>query len=1414
MHFLKTIFILLLITCTIAVIAQPKTNESTHSGCAIEQATKAMYKAHPGLKEKMKTQVEALTNQPQLKSDMMGDLVPIVFHIIPTPCGEEVAFTKAELESILADVNTDFAGQNTSEYNANIDPTFYNIRAGDVGLKFRLAEIDPYGNPTDGITRPTTSIFSRDGLNFQTPLKEIIQWNPARYLNVWIVQDLAGASGVAQYPITAANLPEVDGIVMDHDYMRTNNSTGRDNILTHEIGHWLGLLHTWGDFYYPDSCPPNAPTYCDCDDLVNDTPVNLGYINTICPSTTVNTCGSGANDLPDNIHNFMDYGCEVMFTQDQKTRMWNVINNNIANRNDAVTTDDDASVFMNNNAQNSFAKLYLDKVVFRESDSNPGTVTETGIIELRDCNGCSFSNNINNEFTTTGLPPYITAAITKIGTQQAQISFNVNATNPYVHESDIENISISLNQNAIIGTSQVFNNSTIGGLKIDFRKEGLAFTNQVGAIFANDDFTAINIPYLGIEVGFSNQFVDDASIRMYALGTLEAAVIGNSIYLQRLGDNESISNASFRQVTGGAPNDPDNLILYQPGVYTEWLNQTGYVGVKVTTCSETYYMWIRIEVTANNVNILDAVINLDNNAPLNTGQYPVDYCTPSLTTNSNGMHLTNVTLEQIDNDSGNGAYESFVGNSTNLSNSTAYTLTLAKPSNNWEMYWRAWIDYNQDFDFDDPGEEILTTTTATNTVSQTFTVPASATAGATRMRVAMSYYYAPDPGTTPPPDPCGDNISLGEIEDYTVIIGGAACNVGEACNDNNVCTTNDVLDSNCNCVGTFQDSDNDGVCDANDECPNDPNNNCNEQTYCSSAGSMTNYEFIQNVNVASINNTSGNNGGYGDFTTQTANVNAGSSYVIILTPGFGTPTVYNEYWKVWIDFNKDGDFEDSGEELLSESSSSTINSTISIPASVPSGSTRMRVTMNYSNSVTPCGGFQYGEVEDYTVNIGGGGGCNVGTACDDNDVCTVDDVYDANCNCSGTFADADGDNICDFNDECPNDPNNNCNTCTVGAACNDNDACTSNDIYDVNCNCSGTFADADGDNICDANDECPNDANNNCNEGTYCSSASDNTNYEFIENVNTAGINNTSGDDGGYGDFTAQTANVNAGTSYVIILTPGFGTPTIYNEYWKVWIDFNKDGDFEDAGEELLSESGSSTINSTISIPASAPSGSTRMRITMNYDNPVTPCGTFQYGEVEDYTVNITGESPCNAPVPTASQITNDGSVYCNYAYGYCQGHPDNNKEFELTNLATGNTSSFTSDSHYATFADVVQNTNYQYRVRLECGSSGTYGGWSPYQNFTTPSCKLETEILNLNNYPNPFSDRTTIEFSLPNDSFVTLQVYDLTGRRVATPLDNEQKIAGNHRVIFNGKAHPSGMYMYTIQAGEYTGTGKMNLIK
>jgi hypothetical protein len=117
-------------------------------------------------------------------------------------------------------------------------------------------------------------------------------------------------------------------------------------------------------------------------------------------------------------------------------------------------------------------------------------------------------------------------------------------------------------------------------------------------------------------------------------------------------------------------------------------------------------------------------------------------------------------------------------------------------------------------------------------------------------------------------------------------------------------------------------------------------------------------------------------------------------------------------------------------------------------------------------------------------------------------------------------------------------------------------------------------------------------------------------------------LNNTSGASAsGYTDFTSQTANLTAGGTVNVSLTPEFSGGS-YSEYWRIWIDYNGDGDFDDTGEQVFSGSGQSTVTGSFTVPLSA-SGTVRMRVSMKYNSYPTPCETFSYGEVEDYTVVI-----------------------------------------------------------------------------------------------------------------------------------------------------------------------------------------------
>ncbi|WP_264535568.1 M4 family metallopeptidase [Flavobacterium sp. N1736] len=142
---------------------------------------------------------------------------------------------------------------------------------------------------------------------------------------------------------------------------------------------------------------------------------------------------------------------------------------------------------------------------------------------------------------------------------------------------------------------------------------------------------------------------------------------------------------------------------------------------------------------------------------------------------------------------------------------------------------------------------------------------------------------------------------------------------------------------------------------------------------------------------------------------------------------------------------------------------------------------------------------------------------------------------------------------------------------------------------------------------------------------TYCASQGNSTADERISKVVFGTINNTSTGTTGYENYTAISTNASRGTAYTITITPVW-TSTTYNEGYAVFIDYNQDGDFSDSGETVWTKTASKTtpVTGTITIPATAALGTTRLRVSMKYNAVPTSCEAFSYGQVEDYSINIT----------------------------------------------------------------------------------------------------------------------------------------------------------------------------------------------
>lgn len=286
--------------------------------CHTEEAVHNLRARNPAYEAEMaawKTAISRIAQQAPSAAGSRAQLytIPIVFHIILTS-QSQINSVRSQIAAQLATMNRDFRKQNsdTSSIRAIFQPL-----ASDIEIEFCLAVRDPNGATTTGIQERVTTHAAWDPDAESDDMKfysngGLDAWNTNKYVNVWIV-DIAGgsSSGIAGYAYIGSQWihgEPVDGIVLDYSLGFGSN----DRSLSHEMGHYFGLLHTWGD------------GGCSDDDGISDTPES-GTANYGCNYNS-NTCNTGSGDLPDQIENYMDYSnCPAMFTIEQKTVMRNLL---------------------------------------------------------------------------------------------------------------------------------------------------------------------------------------------------------------------------------------------------------------------------------------------------------------------------------------------------------------------------------------------------------------------------------------------------------------------------------------------------------------------------------------------------------------------------------------------------------------------------------------------------------------------------------------------------------------------------------------------------------------------------------------------------------------------------------------------------------------------------------------------------------------------------------------------------------------------------------------------------------------------------------------------------------------------------------------------------------------------------------
>jgi PKD repeat protein len=259
-------------------------------------------------------------------------IIPVVFHVIHEGGIENIS--KAQIEDQLVRLNKDFSLNNTDFSQV---PACHAAVAADCEVEFRLATKDPQGQCTDGIVRVYSS--KTNGASNQNGIKSVSHWDSFRYLNVWVVKSIGALDGVggevlgyAQFP--AGGLLSTDGVVIRHDCIGSIGTAANGGFgprlgrtMSHEVGHWLGLRHIWGDADcgsdgIEDTPPAFGPNYGICYS-------NFPYIPLVVSGGDTTTCNTDSA-CGEMFMNYMDYSddqCMSMFTQGQKAVMNGVFAN-------------------------------------------------------------------------------------------------------------------------------------------------------------------------------------------------------------------------------------------------------------------------------------------------------------------------------------------------------------------------------------------------------------------------------------------------------------------------------------------------------------------------------------------------------------------------------------------------------------------------------------------------------------------------------------------------------------------------------------------------------------------------------------------------------------------------------------------------------------------------------------------------------------------------------------------------------------------------------------------------------------------------------------------------------------------------------------------------------------------------------
>ncbi len=501
------------------------------------------------------------SNRFRLKMDEVLT-VPVVFHIIHN--GEDLGSgTNIPDERILEQVdilNADFNRQNADTTNT---PSEFLEVAASPNIRFQLARQDPEGLPTTGITRQVGT-QSEYRINENAALSNVIHWPSEDYINIYVA-NLRGVFGWAEFPFSnIEGIPEInfeselDGVFLDSDFVGLNASSpsfpsfGRT--ATHEIGHYLGLRHVYGD------------GGCEADDFCSDTPASSVTYSGSCPSTSQSSCGS--EDMYSNYLYLTDDECMNVFTQCQKERMRTVLQNSprrmtllsSSGLNEPISIANDLGirevrmplrgecesavtpqVIVRNYGTNTISQFQI--TIAEPSSGYSESITVNTGLELLELQSVSFSElSLNSERNLTFTIDQVNNTSDVSSTNNSKtikVSPSNASTLPYLQSFDNNEETILQSNSEVIASVALAPNETTSNnaLLFPFYQESRAFGSKQLLVLPNLDLTGVTSANLVFDFAYANDSTDSFDGLVVAYSTDCGANYNESQYLfEQFGD--------------------------------------------------------------------------------------------------------------------------------------------------------------------------------------------------------------------------------------------------------------------------------------------------------------------------------------------------------------------------------------------------------------------------------------------------------------------------------------------------------------------------------------------------------------------------------------------------------------------------------------------------------------------------------------------------------------------------------------------------------------------------------------------------------------------------------------------------------------------------------------------------------------